>query len=104
MTSNNQMVSLGFAAEKVPAGTQICQIFTDDNERNDSLLKFLLSGLQSGEKAACFSEKVDVGIKLQVFHQIPGYFPVEGTEPRKMLMRRSRKEADGTQVDWQAID
>ncbi|MCK5784758.1 MAG: MEDS domain-containing protein [Desulfobacterales bacterium] len=53
------MISLGFSGEKVPAGTHICQIFSDDDERNDSLLKFLVSGLQSGERTACFSEKVD---------------------------------------------
>lgn len=54
-----QMVSLGFTAGKVPAGTHICQIFTDEDERNDSLLKFLLSGLQARERTACFSEKAD---------------------------------------------
>ena len=59
MTNIKSMVSLGFIGEKVPAGTHICQIFSDDDERNDALLKFLVSGLQSGERAACFSEKVD---------------------------------------------
>ncbi len=53
------MVSLGFATGQVPAGTHICQIFSDDEERNDSLMKFLLSGLQYNERAACFSENVD---------------------------------------------
>lgn len=57
--SNPLLVSLGFTADKVPAGTHICQIFTDDDERNDSLLQFLLSGLKSKERAACFSEKTD---------------------------------------------
>lgn len=53
------MVSLGFTTGKVPVGTHICQIYTDDDERNDSLMRFLLSGLQAQERAACFSEKVD---------------------------------------------
>lgn len=53
------MVSLGFTAGQVPAGTHICQIFSDEDERNDALLKFLLSGLQAKERAACFSEKTD---------------------------------------------
>ena len=59
MAQSRPLVSLGFTEEKVPAGTHICQIFSDDDERNESLLKFLLSGLQAGERAACFSEKVD---------------------------------------------
>jgi hypothetical protein len=53
------MVSLGFAEEKIPCGGHICQIYSDDEEGVDSLLKFLLSGLQTGERAACFSEKID---------------------------------------------
>ena len=58
-TSQPPMISLGFTTDKVPAGTHLCQIFSDDDERNDSLLKFLLSGLQSKERVACFSEKVN---------------------------------------------
>ena len=57
--SNPLLVSLGFTADKVPAGTHICQIFTDDDERSDSLFQFLLSGLKSKERTACFSEKTD---------------------------------------------
>jgi hypothetical protein len=58
MCNNSKTVSLGFTEERVPAGTHMCLIFTDDNERRDSLLQFLLSGLREGERAACFSEKV----------------------------------------------
>jgi hypothetical protein len=57
MKRDHRMISLGFTEERFPAGTHICQVFTDDNEREDSLLKFLLSGLQSGERASCFSDK-----------------------------------------------
>ncbi len=58
MCENSKTVSLGFTEERVPAGTHMCLIFTDDDERLDSLLKFLLSGVMEGERAACFSEKV----------------------------------------------
>lgn len=53
------MVSLGFTDEKVTVGSHICQIYSNEEERNNSLLKYLLSGLQSGERIACFSEKAD---------------------------------------------
>ena len=53
------MVSLGFTNQSFPAGVHICQIFNDDDERLDSLLEFLRSGLAAGEKAACFTEKLD---------------------------------------------
>lgn len=52
-------VSLGFAPQTFPAGVHICQIFSDDEERLDSLLGFLCSGLAAGERTACFTEKLD---------------------------------------------
>jgi len=58
MTHSHHKVSLGFADELFPVGAHICQIFSEDDERQASLLKFLLSGLQAGERACCFSEKV----------------------------------------------
>ncbi len=58
MHQNHAEVSLGFTDEKVPVGTHMCLVFTKDEERVDSLLKFLLSGLQAGERTACFSGKL----------------------------------------------
>jgi hypothetical protein len=58
MKQKHAEVSLGFTDEKVPAGTHMCLVFTKDEERVDSLLKFLLSGLQAGERTACFSGKL----------------------------------------------
>lgn len=74
------MVSLGFTAGRVPAGTHICQIFSDDDERNDSLLSFLLSGLQSKERAACFSEKVDES-------RLSGFFSENGLSFSELSQR-----------------
>jgi len=51
-------VSLGFSENEVDEGTHICLVYTSDEERTDSLLKFLLSGLQQNEKEACFSENI----------------------------------------------
>lgn len=52
-------VDLGFAELKLPAGTHICQIYDNEDERNNSLLNFLLAGIKASEKNACFSEAVD---------------------------------------------
>jgi hypothetical protein len=52
------MVDLGFTLERFPAGTHICQIYNDEDERNDALLRFLSSGLRAGECTACFSENI----------------------------------------------
>lgn len=51
-------IHLGFTEVNIPAGTHICQIYNTDDERNDSLLKFLLQGLISKECNACFSENI----------------------------------------------
>ncbi len=59
MCQNDLQVSLGFTSKKVPVGTHMCLIFTEEEERVDSLLTFLLSGLKTGERTVCFSEKID---------------------------------------------
>jgi len=50
--------SLGFADSPIDIGTHICLVFTSDEERKESLLKFLLSGLQQEEREACFSANI----------------------------------------------
>lgn len=62
MTPNNSTISLGFTEQQFPAGVHVCQIISDDNERQESLLKFLLAGLQAGERTCCFSEQVNESI------------------------------------------
>ena len=57
MCLDKAMTSLGFMEEKIPVGAHICQIFNDDDERIDSLLKFLLSGVEARERSTCFSDK-----------------------------------------------
>lgn len=59
MANESHTVSLGFADQRFPAGAHICQIFSSDEERLDALLEFLRSGLEAGEKTACFTEKLD---------------------------------------------
>jgi hypothetical protein len=56
-TTTSPGISLGFTQEQFPAGVHICQIFQDDKERKDALMSYVLSGLQSGERTACFSDK-----------------------------------------------
>lgn len=56
MTSSHQTISLGFTNQSFPPGVHICQIFSSDDERQESLLKFILSGLQSKERTCCFSD------------------------------------------------
>ena len=59
MTNKAYRVSLGFTKQTFPAGVHICQIFSDNEERLDSLLGFLRSGLAAGEKTACFTDNLD---------------------------------------------
>lgn len=51
-------IDLGFAVARVPAGTHVCHIYSDAEERNGALLRFLASGLRAGEATACFSDNV----------------------------------------------
>ena len=67
MDHSHSLISLGFTEEKIPVGGHICQIYSDDEEGVDSLLKFLLSGLQTSERTACFSEKVNKAVLKDYF-------------------------------------
>ena len=53
--SHEQLVSLGFTEQLFPAGTHICQIFNDDEERDRSLSQFLASGIADGEHVSCYT-------------------------------------------------
>ncbi|MBK7326658.1 conserved hypothetical protein [Candidatus Propionivibrio aalborgensis] len=59
MPHEQHMISLGFTDQIFPAGTHMCQIFSEDEDRLDALLKFLSSGLEAGERTACFTQKLD---------------------------------------------
>lgn len=59
---NEQRISLGFTAQPFPPGVHVCQIFSEDDERQEAMLKFVLSGLQSRERTCCFSEKMKEAI------------------------------------------
>jgi len=58
MTHHPKKISLGFTPQEFPPGVHVCQIISNDEERLDALLKFLLSGLQAGERTSCFSENL----------------------------------------------
>ena len=59
MDATTAMIHLGFTEKRFPVGTHICQIYSTDEERENSLQQFLLSGLRDGECTACFSESLD---------------------------------------------
>jgi hypothetical protein len=56
MENQGRKISLGFTNQQFEPGVHICQIFNDDDERHEALVNYVISGLQSGENAACFSE------------------------------------------------
>jgi len=58
MTDHDGNISLGFTSQAFTPGVHICQIVTDDEERQNSILKFLLSGLEANELTSCFSDQV----------------------------------------------
>ncbi len=51
----DRQVKLGFCDIQVPTGTHICQIYRDEEERDNALVEFLLQGLRDCECSACFS-------------------------------------------------
>ena len=60
MSYARKEVSLGFAEEKFKQGVHICQIYTTEEERQDTLNRFITSGVHECECAACFSDKENI--------------------------------------------
>lgn len=89
MSGKHPSISLGFTEQKFPAGIHVCQIFGSDDERQTSLLKFLLSGLQSGEKASCFSEKVTEAL-LAEFLAVYGISYIQAKESGALTLACTR--------------
>jgi hypothetical protein len=56
---SHRKINLGFTHQEFEPGVHICQIISNDEEREDALLQYVLSGLQTEERIACFSEKVE---------------------------------------------
>jgi len=57
MSKQQHLCPLGFTNQLFAAGSHICQIYSDDDERIHSSLGFLESGLKNGEKTACFNRE-----------------------------------------------
>lgn len=67
MEKDGRKISLGFTKQQFEPGIHICQIFNDDNERHQALIDFLISGIQSDENVACFTEKETASTISDVF-------------------------------------
>jgi hypothetical protein len=56
MENGIRRIALGFTTQQFEPGIHICQIFNGEEERHDTLINYIISGLQEGENTACFSE------------------------------------------------
>lgn len=54
MISSERPISLGFTSETFPAGTHICYIYNDEQERWQVIAGFIESGLAGREKVGYF--------------------------------------------------
>ncbi|NQX02084.1 MEDS domain-containing protein [bacterium] len=54
--NQDHLTDMGFTAERFPAGTHMCLIYSDESERRKIIGKFLESGLLAREKVAYFAD------------------------------------------------
>jgi hypothetical protein len=91
MCTNHQTINLGFAEAELPMGTHICQIYSDEKERDESLLRFLAAGLRDNERGACFSNDFDA-------MQIEDFCRHEGLNIEDIRTRQSLAVSDVSTV------
>ena len=122
MAYEKQTISLGFTPQLFPRGVHICQIFTSDDEREDSLLKFVASGLASKERTGCFSSRINEQ-KIGMFLRLCGlsleqardagslilsgvhemYFKDNRFDPDEMLGLLSRLYQESLEMGYRAV-
>lgn len=56
MSKDQRMISLGFDPKPYPAGTHMCLIYNDDEERRLVMSKFIQSGLGDNEQVGYFAD------------------------------------------------
>ena len=91
MCHQHQTINLGFAQAELPSGTHICQIYSDEKERDDSLLRFLCAGLRDGERGACFSNDLNADI-------IEAFCDREGLDLKEIRARQALAVSDVSSV------
>jgi hypothetical protein len=69
MKNNSHKISLGFTNELFEPGVHICQIFNSDEERQNALVNYIVSGIEAGENTVCFSDKETEDSMREFFEQ-----------------------------------
>jgi len=104
MCQNQENVDMGFTDEQFPAGTHMCLIYNNEEERQKIISKYLEGGLFTGEKVAYFAEEMspdqirewlaEMGIEIpdsektdsfRVTSTAETYYPTGIFEPEEML-------------------
>ena len=58
MSTNQTTVNMGFTDEQFPAGTHMCLVYSNEEERKMIISKYLEAGNLSGEKVAYFADEM----------------------------------------------
>ena len=59
MKRDKKKINLGFTDQVFEEGIHICQIFSHEDERHDSLIDYIVTGVREGDCTSCFSEQED---------------------------------------------
>ena len=59
MCTTPNTIKLGFTNDPYPAGTHMCMIYSSEEERKQTLSKFIEGGLSSGEKVSYFTDELE---------------------------------------------
>jgi hypothetical protein len=71
---------MGFSSERFPAGTHMCLIYSDEQERRDIVSKYLKGGLSADEKVAYFVDEASPEKLLTWLAEMGIVVPEDGIE------------------------
>jgi hypothetical protein len=87
----HQEISFGFTQQPCPAGSHICYIYTDEEERRHFMAQFIESGLASGERVAYLADVPKAGEEAQGFLSTLGVNMPAPLRPEQLFMAEAEK-------------
>ncbi len=72
MCSSARHVSMGFTNQEFPAGIHMCLIYNNEEERRQTIARFLAAGLTDGERVGYFADESSPEQVLEMLEALYG--------------------------------
>jgi len=106
MCQANHQVAFDFAEQKFPTGMHICHLYTNENERQSIIAKFMRSGLLAGEKVGYLADAMPSMNDMDAYLSQLGIDPGSPVTPKQLVLDQAEAVycPDGTFIPERMLD